>query len=166
MRSNACALTEAEWNLNCASRLRWNSSKGQCNNQTSIFHCSRSQILSQHALGKRQENTLERSSVQDSNKLAIINMFDWDAWRCQPTTKHVMCCQVAWQSDRMCWYFTLANHKTRTRRGGSVFAEMILQPEQQSSGSRGVAQFCSWAWSWLYLEQAKKKMLNFGNYDE
>lgn len=43
VKSNACALTEAEWNLNGASRLCWNSSKGQCNDQTSIFHCSRSQ---------------------------------------------------------------------------------------------------------------------------
>lgn len=83
-------------------------------------------------------NTPQTGLHSRSSKLAV-NMFHSDARRCRPTIAHVMCCQVARSSDRWYWYFTLANHKTHTQQGGSVFAKMILQPKRQSSGSCGDA---------------------------
>lgn len=62
------------------------------------------------------------------SKCAAVRLLDGDACRCQPTLTCIKCCQVARRPDRWYWYFTLANHKTRTQQGGSVFAQMIPRP--------------------------------------
>ncbi len=116
--------SRVKWNLSCSS--------GLYRNLEIIIHLS--QILSRHALGKRQEKTLDRSSVHHRFERVIVNTLDWDAPRCRPTITDIMCCQVAWQFDRWYWYFTLANHKTHTQQGGSVFAGMILQQSSRSLG--------------------------------
>lgn len=74
------------------------------------------------------------------SKCATVRVLDGDACRCQPTLTCIKCCQVARRSDRWYWYFALANHKTRTQQGGSVFAQMIPQPEWPvGSGSHVVS---------------------------
>lgn len=54
--------------------------------------------------------------------------------------------QVAWQRDRWYWYFTLANHKTHTLQGASVFTKTIIQPENRVQETSAV-QF----WHWAYI---------------
>lgn len=123
-------------------RLCRDSPEGQCTDQTSIFHTVQGHeepdplpACTGRGAGKHPSQVV---SPKTPNERAVVNVFDRDAWRSQPTIVRVMCCQVAWQLDRWCWYFTLANHKTRTQQGFSGFAEMIFQPELSSVTEPGV----------------------------
>lgn len=112
-------------NVNCA---LWNQQRA-CSQRSIIysllFKVSRDWILSHCATSKRQENALDRSAVLSS----VPEDFSPWSHASRPYS------QVAWHLDRWPWYFRLANRKTHTQWGVSVFTEMIFKPERRSSRS-------------------------------